>query len=51
LIWPVLMRITRYQPGIGNAIKWVLAIAAIAIASLWIGQRASAVLAIIASQG
>ena len=49
LIWPVLMLITRYQPAIGNGIKWVVAIGAIAIASLWIGQRASAVLAIMAT--
>ena len=49
LIWPVLMLITRYQPAAGNVIKWVVAVAAIGIASLWIGQRASAVLAIFVS--
>ena len=49
LIWPVLMLIARYHPAAGNAIKWVVAVAAIGIASLWIGQRASAVLTIFVS--
>lgn len=47
LIWPVLMLLTRYHPALGNAIKWVVAAGAIAMASLWLGQRGSQVLAIV----
>lgn len=47
LIWPVLMLINSRQAAASNAIKWVVAIGAIAIASLWLGQRVSQLLAII----
>lgn len=45
LIWPVLMLVTHRNAAAGNVIKWVVAIGAIAIASLWLGQRASQFLA------
>lgn len=49
LIWPVLMFLTRHHIALSNAIKWTVAVGAIAIASLWLGQRASQLLAIILS--
>ncbi len=49
LIWPVLMLITRRLPTAGNAIRWTVAVVAIGIASLWIGRRGSAIMAVISA--
>lgn len=45
LIWPLMALLLRTSPPWHNGVKWVIAVPAIALASVWTGQRAMQLLA------
>lgn len=47
LLWPLLMLILKYRPGLMPTITWIIALPCIAIASVWAGQRAVALLGVL----